>query len=93
MFRQSSSVHMPSPATVRHLPGLIGELSRARQLLTTADRRHVSSLLTLALRAADGAAYKYRNHPQVRQALSVLLRTNPSLSSGLLDLAAWAGAR
>ncbi|MBB5806423.1 hypothetical protein F4560_006191 [Saccharothrix ecbatanensis] len=45
---------------VRHLPSLIGELSRARQLLTAADRRHVASLLTLALRAADGVAYKYR---------------------------------
>lgn len=45
---------------VRHLPGLIGEVARARQLLPTADRRHVASLLTLALRAADGVAYKFR---------------------------------
>ncbi|WP_209622686.1 helix-turn-helix domain-containing protein [Saccharothrix coeruleofusca] len=44
---------------VRYLPGLIGELARARQLLPAADRRHVASLLTLALRAADGVAYKF----------------------------------
>ncbi|QFZ23164.1 helix-turn-helix domain-containing protein [Saccharothrix syringae] len=45
---------------VRHLPGLIGELARARQLLAADDRRQAASLLTLALRAADGVAYKYR---------------------------------
>ncbi|MFD7652938.1 hypothetical protein ACFV4N_03045 [Actinosynnema sp. NPDC059797] len=45
---------------MRHLPGLLGELARARQLLTADDRRQAATLLTLALRAADGVAYKFR---------------------------------
>ncbi|APU21290.1 helix-turn-helix domain-containing protein [Actinoalloteichus sp. GBA129-24] len=42
----------------RRLPGLIAELARAGQLGDTAGRRDAAALLTLALRAADGVAFK-----------------------------------
>lgn len=44
---------------MRHVPGLLAELSRARQ---HGDERHMgeaASALTLALRAADGVAFKF----------------------------------
>ncbi|MEU6155233.1 hypothetical protein ABZ816_35145 [Actinosynnema sp. NPDC047251] len=68
---------------VRHLPALIGELSRARQLFTTADRRHVASLLTLALRAADGVAYKFR-YFDLSARLIDLMRTTAQESDNIL---------
>jgi transcriptional regulator with XRE-family HTH domain len=43
----------------RCLPDLIAELARAGQLGDIADRRHTAALLTLALRAADGVAFKF----------------------------------
>jgi transcriptional regulator with XRE-family HTH domain len=43
--------------------------------------------------ARQVAPQHVREHPQVRQTLSALLRTHGSPSDGLLDLAAWARAR
>jgi transcriptional regulator with XRE-family HTH domain len=43
----------------RRLPDLIAELARAGQLGEAANRRHAAALLTLALRAADGVAFKF----------------------------------
>ncbi|MDT8915122.1 helix-turn-helix domain-containing protein [Amycolatopsis sp. PS_44_ISF1] len=41
------------------LPGLIAEIARAGQRGDATDRRHAATLLTLALRAADGIAFKF----------------------------------
>jgi transcriptional regulator with XRE-family HTH domain len=46
-------------ALALRLPELIAELARAGQLGNSADRRHTNTLLTLALRAADGVAFKF----------------------------------
>jgi hypothetical protein len=48
----------------------------------------------LGLDAARQAAPQHvREHPQVRQTLSTLLRTHASADDGLLELATWARAR
>jgi len=48
----------------------------------------------LCLEAARNIAPQHaREHPQVRQVLSALLRAHRSPSDGLLGLAAWARAR
>ncbi|MEV8443168.1 helix-turn-helix transcriptional regulator [Actinosynnema sp. NPDC051121] len=72
---------------VRHLPALIGELARARQLLDPADRRHVASLLTLALRAADGVAYKYRYFDLSARLIDLMRATANEADSPLLPAA------
>ncbi|MFI6098163.1 helix-turn-helix domain-containing protein [Lentzea sp. NPDC051213] len=43
----------------RRLPSLIPEIARAGQLGDAIGRRQAASLLTLALRAADGVAFKF----------------------------------
>ncbi|MDU0289205.1 helix-turn-helix domain-containing protein [Saccharothrix longispora] len=72
---------------VRHLPGLLGELSRARQLPTTADRRQVATLLTLALRAADGVAYKYRYFDLSARLIDLMRTTAQEADDPLLPAA------
>ncbi|MGW4109505.1 helix-turn-helix domain-containing protein [Actinosynnema sp. NPDC004786] len=72
---------------VRHLPGLIGELARARQLLDRADRRQVAALLTLALRAADGVAYKYRYYDLSARLIDLMRATANESEDPLLPAA------
>lgn len=43
----------------RCLPDLIAELARVGQFGDASNRRHAAALLTLALRAADGLAFKF----------------------------------
>lgn len=54
--------------------------------------RHDDAYVCLE-RARAAAPQHTREHPQVRQTLSSLVRTSNSASSGLLSLAAWARAR
>ncbi|QTR05630.1 hypothetical protein J7S33_14330, partial [Saccharothrix algeriensis] len=72
---------------VRHLPDLLGELARARQLLTASERRQAATLLTLALRAADGVAYKYRYFDLSARLIDFMHRTAEESDDPLLPAA------
>ncbi|WP_157767950.1 helix-turn-helix domain-containing protein [Actinosynnema pretiosum] len=72
---------------VRHLPGLINELSRARITATGADRNRVAALLTLALRAADGVAYKFRYYDLSARLIDLMRMTSQAAADPLLTAA------
>lgn len=59
----------------RHLPSLLGELTRAFHLAPAEDRSETASMLISALRTADAVAYKYGAR---------------DLSARLVDLMRWA---
>ncbi|MFE2755625.1 hypothetical protein ACFXGA_26840 [Actinosynnema sp. NPDC059335] len=61
--------------------------TRARQLLDRADRRQVASLLTLALRAADGVAYKYRYYDLSARLIDLMRATANESEDPLLPAA------
>jgi len=64
------------------------DLARARLSIGQQESAYLS------LQSARQAAPEHtRTHPQVRQSLSMLLRTHRAPDPGLLDLAAWARAR
>lgn len=77
---------------VRRLPELIAELARAGQLGGSADRRHAAALLTLALRAADGVAFKF-GYLDLSARLIDLMRSAAQLAEDPLLLAAVAYVR
>lgn len=76
----------------RRLPDLITELARAGQLGDTADRRHAAALLTLALRAADGVAFKF-GYLDLSARLIDLMRSAAQLAEDPLLLATVAYVR
>ncbi|MFS8104067.1 helix-turn-helix domain-containing protein [Lentzea alba] len=77
---------------VRRLPDLITELARVGQLGGSADRRHAAALLTLALRAADGVAFKF-GYLDLSARLIDLMRSAAQLAEDPLLLAAVAYVR
>jgi transcriptional regulator with XRE-family HTH domain len=76
----------------RRLPALIAELARAGQLGDTAGRRHAAALLTLALRAADGVAFKF-GYLDLSARLIDLMRSVAQIAEDPLLLAAVAYVR
>ncbi|MFC0105544.1 hypothetical protein [Kibdelosporangium aridum] len=76
----------------RWLPDLIAELARAGQLCGGADRGHAATLLTLALRAADGVAFKF-GYLDLSARLIDLMRSKARLAEEALLLAAVAYVR
>ncbi|MCP2243511.1 helix-turn-helix domain-containing protein [Lentzea aerocolonigenes] len=77
---------------VRRLPDLITELARAGQLGDAAGRRHAAILLTLALRAADGVAFKF-GYLDLSARLIDLMRSAAQIAEDPLLLAAVAYVR
>jgi transcriptional regulator with XRE-family HTH domain len=77
---------------VRRLPELISELARAGQLSDGADRRHTDLLLTLALRAADGVAFKF-GYQDLSSRLIDLMRSAADRAEDPLLMAAVAYVR
>lgn len=76
----------------RRLPELIAELARASQLGDAADRRQAAALLTLALRAADGVAFKF-GYLDLSARLIDLMRSAAQIAEDPLLLAAVAYVR
>lgn len=76
----------------RRLPDLIAELARAGQLGDAAGRRHAATLLTLALRAADGVAFKF-GYLDLSARLIDLMRSAAQIAEDPLLLAAVAYVR
>ncbi|WNV90249.1 helix-turn-helix transcriptional regulator [Umezawaea sp. Da 62-37] len=76
----------------RRLPDLIAELARAGQLGDATDRRHAAALLTLALRAADGIAFKF-GYLDLSARLIDLMRSAAQLAEDPLLVAAVAYVR
>ncbi|MCT2587569.1 helix-turn-helix domain-containing protein [Actinophytocola gossypii] len=76
----------------RRLPDLITELARAGQLGDSVDRRHAAAQLTLALRAADGVAFKF-GYLDLSARLIDLMRSAAQLAEDPLLLAAVAYVR
>ncbi|EWC64503.1 putative transcriptional regulator [Actinokineospora spheciospongiae] len=76
----------------RRLPDLIAELARAGQLGDATDRRHAAALLTLALRAADGIAFKF-GYLDLSARLIDLMRSVAQFAEDPLLLAAVAYVR
>ncbi|MFI7676356.1 helix-turn-helix domain-containing protein [Actinophytocola sp. NPDC049390] len=76
----------------RRLPELIAELARAGQLGDAADRRQAAALLTLALRAADGVAFKF-GYLDLSARLIDLMRSAAQIAEDPLLLAAVAYVR
>ncbi|MFC4004086.1 helix-turn-helix domain-containing protein [Prauserella oleivorans] len=76
----------------RRLPDLIAELARAGQLGDAAGQRHAASLLTLALRAADGVAFKF-GYLDLSARLIDLMRSAAQIAEDPLLLAAVAYVR
>ena len=76
----------------RRLPDLITELARAGQLGDVAGRRHAAALLTLALRAADGVAFKF-GYLDLSARLIDLMRSAAQLAEDPLLLATVAYVR
>jgi transcriptional regulator with XRE-family HTH domain len=76
----------------RRLPDLIAELARAGQLGEAANRRHAAALLTLALRAADGVAFKF-GYLDLSARLIDLMRSAAQLAEDPLLLATVAYVR
>lgn len=77
---------------VRRLPELITELARAGQLGGSTSRRDAAALLTLALRAADGVAFKF-GYLDLSARLIDLMRSAAQLAEDPLLLAAVAYVR
>lgn len=77
---------------VRRLPELITELARAGQFGGSADRHHAAALLTLALRAADGVAFKF-GYLDLSARLIDLMRSTALLAEDPLLLAVVAYVR
>jgi transcriptional regulator with XRE-family HTH domain len=76
----------------RRLPDLIAELARAGQLGDAAGQRHAAALLTLALRAADGVAFKF-GYLDLSARLIDLMRSAAQIAEDPLLLAAVAYVR
>ena len=76
----------------RRLPDLITELARAGQLGDVAGQRHAAALLTLALRAADGVAFKF-GYLDLSARLIDLMRSAAQIAEDPLLLAAVAYVR
>ncbi|UJW32480.1 helix-turn-helix domain-containing protein [Saccharothrix sp. AJ9571] len=86
-IERASDWHPPDQLPAERRSHYYIDLARAH--LTLGRHEHAYQSLQAARIAAPEHA---RNHPQVRDSLSALLRTHPSPEAGLLDLAAWARA-
>ncbi|MGW3563494.1 helix-turn-helix domain-containing protein [Streptomyces sp. NPDC000941] len=69
----------------RHLPSLIGELTRAFHLAPAEERAEAASLLVSALRTADAVAYKYGARDLSARLVDLMRWAVPYASDPLLD--------
>ncbi|MGO4427317.1 transcriptional regulator, partial [Streptomyces sp. MCAF7] len=69
----------------RHLPSLIGELTRAFHLAPAKERAETASLLVSALRTADAVAYKYGARDLSARLVDLMRWAVPYASDPLLD--------
>ncbi|ADI07846.1 hypothetical protein SBI_04726 [Streptomyces bingchenggensis BCW-1] len=69
----------------RHLPSLIGELTRAFHLTPAKERAETASLLVSALRTADAVAYKYGARDLSARLVDLMRWAVPYASDPLLD--------
>ncbi|MFF0746658.1 helix-turn-helix domain-containing protein [Streptomyces sp. NPDC004111] len=69
----------------RHLPPLLGELSRALASAAPAERAAIAALLVGACRTADAVAYKYGAHDLSARLVELMRWAAPQAQDPLLD--------
>ncbi|WP_433270751.1 helix-turn-helix transcriptional regulator [Actinosynnema sp. CS-041913] len=87
-IRRAADWHPPAELPAERRSHYYIDLGRAQLRLG-----HHDDAYTCLELAREAAPQHTREHPQVRKALSTLLRTHRSPDTGLIDLAAWANAR